>query len=82
MKHMDSSGTVLHKEENVKNMLHHAGEEFILKVLFGGTALPSNYYIGLDARTSLVESSTISNLYGPEPTSNAYERQRIQSDNF
>lgn len=82
MNHLDRSGAVLHKEENVKNMLHDAGEEFILKVLFGGTALPSNYYMGLDARTSLSASSTISDLYGPEPTSNAYQRQSIQNNNF
>ena len=82
MEHLDSSGAVLHREENVRNMLHDAGEDFILKVLFGGTTLPANYYIGLDSRTSLVASTTISQLYGPEPTSNAYERQRIQSDNF
>jgi hypothetical protein len=82
IEHLDSSGTVLHREENVRNMLHDAGEDFILKVLFGGTPLPANYYIGLDSRTSLVASTTISQLYGPEPTSNAYERQKIQSDNF
>jgi hypothetical protein len=82
MEHLDSSGSVLHREENIRNMLHDSGEDFILKVLFGGTPLPANYYIGLDARTSLVASSTISNLYGPEPTSNSYERQRIQNDNF
>jgi hypothetical protein len=82
IEHLNSSGEVLYREENIRNMLHHAGEEFILKVLFGGTELPANYYIGLDARTSLDASSTISSIYSLEPASNAYERQKVQSDNF
>jgi len=82
MEHLDPSGRLLHREQNIRNMLHQGGEDFILKVLFGGTPLPANYYVGLDSRTSLVASSTISELYGPEPSSNAYERQKIQSDNF
>lgn len=82
MSHLSSEGKVLFAEKNIRNMLHDAGEEFILKVLFGGVAVPSNYYVGLDARTSLSASSLISELYGPEPASNAYERQRIQNSNF
>jgi hypothetical protein len=82
MEHLDSNGRILHREENIKNMLHDAGEDFILKVLFAGTAVPTNYYIGLDARSSLSSLATISSLFGPEPTSNGYERQKIQSNNF
>lgn len=82
LEHLDAGGKTLYREENIKNMLHYAGEEFILKVLFGGTPLPANYYAGLDARTSLDANTTISALYGPEPASNAYERQKIQSSNF
>lgn len=82
MEHLDSNGRLLHREENIKNMLHDAGEDFILKVLFAGTAVPANYYIGLDSRTSLSSLQTISSLYGPEPALNGYERQKIQSDNF
>lgn len=80
--HLDAEGKVLYKEEGIKNLIHHGGEELVLKVLFGGQAVPQKYYIGLDSRTSLVASNSIANISGFEPTTNSYERQPVDSNNF
>jgi hypothetical protein len=80
--HLSKNGEILHKEENLLNILHYEGEELILKILFSGEVVPSNYYIGLDSRTSLQASSGIGSVYGYEPIANAYTRQAVQSSSF
>ncbi len=80
--HCDKNGEILYEEENVNNLIHLVGEELILKILFAGEPVPSNYYIGLDSRTSLDASLGIGSVFGYEPNSNSYERQKVQSDNF
>lgn len=82
IRHLNQDGKVLYKEENIKNLIHYSGEELILKILFGGTPIPERYHIGLDSRTSLNPLSDISDLFGLEPTSNSYERQSVDSNNF
>lgn len=80
--HFGRDGTLLHREENRTNIMHTLGEEFILKVLFQGQAIPANYYLGLDFRSVLEKSQTISDVFGWEPSSNAYSRNPIPSGNF
>ncbi len=82
IKHLSKNGELLHIEKDVKNILHYAGEELILKILFAGLSVPEKYYIGLDSRTFLDPSVGIGSLFGFEPTDNAYERQQIQPDSF
>lgn len=63
------------------SILHNEGEQFLLSVLFAGTSSPSNYYLGLDNRTTLTATDTLASLVG-EPTVNGYARQPISSSSF
>ena len=45
--HTNKNGDILYQNKNMGNLLHLAGEEFILKALFGGVALPAKYYLVL-----------------------------------
>jgi len=80
--HLDKNGKIVYKEENILNLIHLAGEELILKILFAGEPVPSNYYIGLDSRSSLDSSLGIGSVFGYEPNQNSYERQKVPSDSF
>jgi len=75
-------GQVIQKFENLKNMLHQDGEEFILRACFIGgqsnSVIPANYFLGLDNRVEPFESDTLAALTG-EPTGNGYSRQTISS---
>lgn len=80
--HFNKDGKVLFKKNNINNILHAEGEEFILKVLFGGTAIPTQYYLGLDSRSSLSRSDGIGSLSTLEPTTSGYIRQTVNSNSF
>lgn len=80
--HRASNGDVIRVERDILNMVHVLGEEFLLRALFAGGDLPSNYYIGLDSRDSISASEVISDIDGHEPTGNGYERQAVASDGF
>jgi len=80
--HFSKNGSLLHREENIHNTIHSAGEELILKILFSGQQVPENYYVGLDFRSSIEKSQSIGDISGWEPTSNAYSRQAVGSNNF
>ncbi len=82
IKHTDSEGNVLYCEKDIRNLIHYTGEQFVLGSLFGGQELPEKYYIGLDSRTSLSASTSISGLSGFEPTTSGYARQSVNSGNF
>jgi hypothetical protein len=82
LEHIGKDGSVLHRETDLKNIIHSQGEDLILKILFSGGALPEKYYIGLDSRSSLDKSQSMSDIFGLEPNSNAYVRQSVKSDNF
>jgi len=60
------------------NVLHRLGEEFILKVAFSTTTKPTNYFLGLDNRTTVAAGDAIGNISG-EPTGNGYARQAVSS---
>lgn len=80
--HLSVNGEILYEENNINNLIHLAGEELILKILFAGNSVPSNYYIGLDSRSYLDSSLGIGSIFGYEPNQNYYERQQVKSDSF
>lgn len=81
IEHLDENGKLLWKESNLNNLLHAEGEEFILQTMFSGEAsVPGSYYLGLDNRTSLSRSDTLSTVSSTEPTSiNSYVRASVSS---
>lgn len=80
IKHFDVNGKLLWEKNNIKNIVHHAAEEYFLNVLFSTTSasVPLNYYCGLDNRTSPDVSDTLANL-SQEPTQFGYARQSVSS---
>lgn len=81
IKHLDVDGKVLWEADNLINMLHAEGEAFILKTMFTGEeTVPVNYYLGLDNRSSLSRSDTLSTVIITEPsTTNGYLRSALPS---
>ena len=76
--HYSEDKKILWKQFNIDNILHDSGKEFILKTLFTGEeSIPSNYYVGLDARSTLSSGQTMSSI--SEPSGNGYLRQTISS---
>ena len=75
------NGKVIREEKNIPNLLHVQGEQRILGNLFGGIAIPSTYYLGVDAMTSLSASDTLASLIN-EPSTGGYNRQGIASNAF
>lgn len=73
---------VIWEENNILNILHKEGEAFLLNAVFAGgqnnTVIPNNYYLGLDARSSLTINDTLESLIS-EPGTNGYVRQPISS---
>jgi hypothetical protein len=82
LSHLSEHGDVLFKTNNIDNILHVQGEEFILKALFGNVEIPSEYYLGLDARTNLLTTNSISGISGLEPSTAGYSRQNITAESF
>lgn len=86
IQHLDSDGTILWQQKNIKNMMHQEGEEFLLKAVFGAgnnpnSLIPDYYYLGLDNRSTIEITDTIGGLGGliGEPISGGYERQKVES---
>ena len=65
----------------MSSIIHYEGEQHLLSILFAGTALPTNFYLGLDNRTTLTATDTLASLVG-EPTVNGYARQPVSSTAF
>lgn len=80
--HFNKNGETLYQEKNINNILHSQGEEFMLKILFGGLSLPSQYFLGLDSRSTLSASTTMSDLSSLEPSASGYSRQSVAINNF
>ena len=78
IKHYSKDGEIIWEDKNILNLLHTSGEEFILQTLFGGNAVPVAYYLGMDNRTTIAASDTMSNLT-TEPIGNGYLRQPVLS---
>lgn len=78
-----SNGKIVYQEDNIKNILHVGGEQQILNALFVGgpstnTYIPTNYFLGLDNRSTLSATDTLSSLVS-EPSSGGYVRQGVSS---
>lgn len=76
-------GELVLKLENLYNVLHTQGEALILNAVFKGgntsnSFIPTNYYLGMDNRTSLTETQGLSSITG-EPSTNGYSRQPVSS---
>lgn len=80
----DKDNNIIFEWNNIKNILHKDGEEFILKSVFlGGTSnifIPSSYFLGLDSRVTINREDKLINLVS-EPTGNGYFRRSISSSN-
>lgn len=70
---------LIFEKYNLYNVMHKDGEALILGILFANYGIPTNYYVGLDARTSLSESQSLSSIQYLEPTNNGYQRQAVSS---
>ena len=83
VRHIDCQGNVISQYNNLHNLLHQEGEEFLLRAVFVGgrvsDVIPDFYYLGLDNRQAVGVSDTIDDLVG-EPAGGGYERQAVSSD--
>jgi hypothetical protein len=82
-RHLDENGSCIWEKQHLPNILHQQGEEFILKTIFNtsaGIIIPGAFYLGLDNRTNLTLTDTLSEVVN-EPTNNGYMRQGISSSN-
>ena len=92
--HHNEYGEVLFKKYNLKNILHSEGEEYILKTLFTNdytpiraeTNLPTfvvtSYYMGLDNRSSLSTSQSLTDIEDLETNGTGYTRQQVGKNSF
>lgn len=69
---------VIWSNQNLRNLIHLQGEEYILKILFSSMELTEHYYFGLDNRDVLDSSDTLDSLY-QEPSRYGYSRQSVDS---
>lgn len=82
IKHISADGEILWQDTNLKNLLHTEGEEYCLRVLFAGESLTTDYYFGLDARSSIDVADDMTDVQPNEPSGNGYTRQSVASDIF
>lgn len=83
IEHVDANGKVIWREENLKNLLHKDGEEFVLLAVFtgGNTSnpfIPDDFYFGLDNRTDIAAADTMADILD-EPSGGGYARQTVSS---
>lgn len=81
IKHHDVQGNVIWEDYDVDNLFHLGGHQYLLSVAFAtssGVSVPSNYYLGLDNRTTPALGDTMASL-SAEPTQNGYLRQAVSS---
>jgi hypothetical protein len=80
--HFNKNGNILFKKNNLKNVLHSQGEEYMLRALFGGIPVVSSYYIGLDNRNTILTSDTHSLVSSLETSGVGYFRQQVSNTSF
>ncbi len=80
MEHVSKDGEVLWRGENLKNVLHTEGEQYLLEGAFMGGSVDT-FYFGLDSRLVLSASDTMS-LISAEPTTNGYARQTVDENGW
>lgn len=81
--HFSDSGKIMWSKKSLKNILHQQGQEYMIKAIFStsSASIPSNYYLGLDARNTPDLSDTLTSSLSGEPTQNGYSRQPVASLN-
>lgn len=86
VEHRNKNGTLLRRIENVKNILHLNGEQFLLTAVFAGMdahgvnqVTPQNYYLGLDNRSEPATEDTLAALVGEPVAYTGYARQAVNS---
>jgi len=83
IKHIAEDGSILWQAENLTNMLHITGEEYILRAIFMGgpsnSYIPTYYYFGLDNRTTLAATDTLVTVGLTEPATYGYSRVAVNS---
>jgi len=84
--YLDSNKKVIWSDKNLYNIFHQTGEQYMLTSAFSGGAtsnayIPTNFYFGLDNRSSLAIEDTMTTIVdtGNEPNSNGYSRVAISS---
>jgi hypothetical protein len=81
IQHLSKNGEVLWRSENIRNVLHSEGEEFMLTSLFvDASTIPSDYVFGLDNRLTTAADDTMADVSIVEPAGNGYFRQAVASD--
>jgi len=78
IEHTNSNGEVIWRDENLLNIFHTTGEEYLLKVAFDGKLLPVYYYLGLDDRVELDVADQMTDIVD-EPSVNGYLRQTVDA---
>ena len=81
IKHYDKDGNCIWEEYDLPNIWHITGQQFVLSVAFdtdGDFSIPSSYYAGVDARSTLAGDDTLDSITD-EPSTNGYARQAISS---
>ena len=75
-------GKVIWEDHDILNILHTEGEQFLLTCCFDndGSIVPTDYYFGLDARSTVAASDTMSTITSLEPSGNGYSRQTVSSN--
>lgn len=75
-------GKVIWEDHDILNLLHTEGEQFLLTCCFenNGTVVPTDYYFGLDARSSLAAGDNMATISSLEPSGNGYSRQTVSSN--
>lgn len=80
--HFDKNKKCIYKQENIGNIWHKEGQEFVLSLAFdtdAGFSVPANYYIGLDNRPTLSADDTLLDL-DSEPDGAGYNRYAFSSE--
>lgn len=85
IRQLDELGKVIYEEKDIDNLFHQQGQQFLVNLAFNTSSsivVPTNYYIGLDNRTTLTVTDTLSNVTSTnEPNSSGYSRQSVNSTN-
>lgn len=80
--HLSKDGKILSRQENLLNIIHKQGSEFMCRALFDTSAVsvPQLYYFGLDNRSEINFEDTMTTiLNSEEPLFNGYARQSADS---
>tara|TARA_Y100000034_G_C6883569_1_gene405316 strand:+ start:1189 stop:1695 length:507 start_codon:yes stop_codon:yes gene_type:complete len=83
IEHINAQGDVIWEKEDLLNVLHTEGEQYMLEAAFVGGSIsnefiPENFWFGLDDRAIIDTEDTLASL-DSEPSVNGYARQAVTS---